>query len=355
MRLLRTLLLVICVFGLAAAPALAQNYYAYVASESADEVALVRFNADNESMTVEETIRVGYIAPETEGAHGMTVAPDGEHWFVSIAHGKPYGRVAKYETGTNTKVDTAHVGMFPATMEISKATGLLYVVNFNLHGEMEPSTVSVVDPETMTEVDKIETGIMPHGSRFAPDGRTHYSVGMMDGTLYEIDAVTRRVTRTLTTGEDTPKPTWVDPHPSDPYVYVAHNGGDEVVEVHREKWEITRRFETGDGTAPYNLEVSPDGTTLVVSYKGTGETGIWNLEAGEREARLSNSRPVTHGVVISPDSRYAFVTAEGIGGEPGAVDVFDLQSNERVASVDVGQQAGGIAFWKTEETTTSAR
>lgn len=353
MNTLRLLLLIVGLSVLTAVPALAQNYYAYVASESADEVALVRF--DGEEATVEETIAVGYMPPETEGAHGMTVAPDGEHWFVSIAHGKPYGRIAKYETGTNAKVDTAHVGMFPATMEISEVTGLLHVVNFNLHGTMEPSTVSVVDPEAMTEVDKVETGIMPHGSRFASDGRTHYSVGMMDGTLYEIDAVERRVTRTLKTGEGTPKPTWADPHPSDPFVYVPNNGADEVVEVHRDKWEITRRFETGDGTKPYNLEVSPDGTTLVVSYKGTGETGIWNLETGEQAARLSNTRPVTHGVVISPDSRYAFVSAEGIGGEPGAVDVFDLRSNERVASVEVGQQAGGIAFWKVEETTASAQ
>jgi DNA-binding beta-propeller fold protein YncE len=355
MRTLQTVLLTLCLLGLAVPPSLAQNYYAYVASESADEVALVRFNGENEEATVEETIRVGYMAPETEGAHGMTVAPDGEHWFVSIAHGKPYGRVAKYETGTNTKVDTAHVGMFPATMEVSTVTGMLHVANFNLHGKKEPSTISVVDPTVMTEVDEIETGIMPHGSRFAPDGRTHYSVAMGSGMLYEIDAVTRKNTRTLKTGAGTPKPTWADPHPSGPFVYVPNNGADEVVEVHREKWEITRRFETGDGTKPYNLEVSPDGTTLVVSYKGTGETGIWNLETGERSARLANTRPVTHGVVISPDSRYAFVSAEGIGGEPGTVDVFDLRSNERVASVEVGQQAGGIAFWKMGTTTTSAR
>jgi DNA-binding beta-propeller fold protein YncE len=355
MNVLRFLLLVAGLSVLTAGSALGQTYYTYVASESADEVALVRFDAEAETATVEGTVTVGYQPPETEGAHGMTVAPDGEHWFVSIAHGKPYGRVAKYETGTNAKVDTAHVGMFPATMEIAPSTGLLHVVNFNLHGEMEPSTVSVVDPAAMAEVDKIETGIMPHGSRFAPDGRTHYSVGMMDGTLYEIDAVTRTVTRTLETGTGTPKPTWVDPHPSEPVVYVAHNGADEVVEVHRGDWKIARRFETGDGTKPYNLEVSPDGETLVVSYKGTGETGIWTLETGERAARLPNSRPVTHGVVVSPDSRYAFVSAEGVGGEPGAVDVFDLQSNERVASVEVGQQAGGIAFWTMEETTTSAR
>ena len=339
-------------FVLATGPALAQDYYVYAASESADEVALVRF--DGEEAIVEETITVGYQPTETEGAHGMAVAPDGDHWFVSIAHGKPYGRVAKYETGTNEKVGTATVGMFPATMEISEVTGLLYVANFNLHGKMEPSTVSVVDPAAMTEVDQIETGTMPHGSRFAPDGRMHYSVGMMDGTLYEIDVLKRSVTRTLKTGSDTPKPTWVQPHPSKPLAYVAHNGADEVVEVNLADWSIARRFDTGEGTKPYNLDVSPDGETLVVSYKGSGETGIWNLETGERVARRSNSRTVTHGVIISPDSRYAFVTAEGVGDEPGAVDIFDLDSYERVASVDVGQQAGGIAFWKTAPVSASA-
>jgi len=331
--------------------ALAQTYSAYVASESDDEVALVQF--DGEALTVAETVSVGSLPVETEGAHGMTVAPDGEHWFVSIAHGKPYGRVVKYATDTNKKVGAAEVGMFPATMEISEVTGLLYVVNFNLHGEMEPSTVSVVDPATMTEVDQIETGVMPHGSRFAPDERMHYSVGMMDGTLYEIDAVTREVTRTLAVVEGNPKPTWVQPHPTKPLAYVANNGADEVVEVNLEDWSITRRFDTGTGTKPYNLDVSPDGATLVVSYKGSGETGIWNLETGERAARLDNSRSVSHGVVITPDSRYAFVTAEGVGGEPGAVDVFDLAQNARVASVDVGKQAGGIAFWKMETGTAS--
>ncbi|MFO8098108.1 MAG: YncE family protein [Salinibacter sp.] len=352
MNLLRSGLLVCCLL-LFTGSAAAQNYYAYVASESADEVALVRF--DDETATVDETVRVGQIPIETEGAHGLAVAPDGEHWFVSIAHGKPYGRVAKYETGTNEKVGTATVGMFPATMEISTVTGLLHVANFDLHGEMEPSTVSVVDPETMTELDKIETGIMPHGSRFAPDGRRHYSVGMMDGTLYEMDAVTREVTRTLELADDTSKPTWVQPHPSEPLAYVALNGADAVLEVDLEEWAVTRRFDTGAGTAPYNLDVTPDGSTLIATYKGSGETGIWDLSAGEREDRLKNSGTVTHGVVTTPDSRYAVVTAEGVGEEPGAVDIVDLKANERVASVDVGQQAGGVAFWKMEPATAAAQ
>jgi hypothetical protein len=40
------------------------------------------------------------------------------------------------------------------------------------------------------------------------------------------------------------------------------------------------------------------------------------------------------------------VTSEGKGAEPGKVDVYDLRSLTRVASADVGQQAGGIAFWR---------
>jgi hypothetical protein len=52
-------------------------------------------------------------------------------------------------------------------------------------------------------------------------------------------------------------------------------------------------------------------------------------------------------VVISPDDRYAFVTVEGIGAEAGTVEVIDLRALRTVATVEVGQQAGGIDFWKT--------
>lgn len=146
------------------------------------------------------------------------------------------------------------------------------------------------------------------------------------------------------------KPTWADPHPSKNLVYVANNGSDEIVEVDTKNWKVLRRFQTGDGTAPYNLEVSSDGKYVVASYKGTGATGVWNLQTGNEAAIITNSRKVTHGVTISPDSRYAFISVEGIGGEPGSVDVIDLESLERVEVIEVGKQAGGIIFWKTTGT-----
>lgn len=333
----------------------ASDYYVYVTAESEDEVALIRF--DGEKAYVEKRIPVGVWPVEIEGPHGIAVSPDGNYWYLSTAHGFPYGHVYKYATGDDRMIDRVELDLFPATMQISKATGLLYVVNFNLHGEHVPSTVSVVDPEEMVEIERIETGVMPHGSRLSSDGLRHYSVAMMSSMLYEIDAVSMKVTRTLFTGKTSTrrgtmssrrmrkeKPTWVYPHPDDKRVYVVNNGTDEVVEVDLDMWEITRRFQTDDG--PYNCEVSPDGKNLVVTYKAVGKTGIWEIESGKELARLKNSRNVTHGVVISPDSRYGFISVEGVGGEPGSVDVIDLNVLVVVDHVEVGKQAGGIAFWK---------
>ncbi len=38
------------------------------------------------------------------------------------------------------------------------------------------------------------------------------------------------------------------------------------------------------------------------------------------------------------------MTLEGVGSEPGTVDVIDLAGLERVASLEMGKQAGGIAM-----------
>jgi hypothetical protein len=52
--------------------------------------------------------------------------------------------------------------------------------------------------------------------------------------------------------------------------------------------------------------------------------------------------------VVTPDNRYAFISVEGIGTDPGTIEVIDLQSLKTVATLDVPQQAAGIDFWKTE-------
>lgn len=342
---------------------LSTDYFIYATAESEDEVALVKFDGSN--VHVVKRIPVGVWPVEIEGPHGINISPDGRHWFLSMAHGIPFGHLYKYKTGTDEFVDRVELGLFPATLQVSSATGLLYVVNFNLHGgHNEVSTISIVDPDEMVEIERVETGIMPHGSRLSNSGLKHYSVAMMSGELYELDAMRMQVTRKLSTanthtmiknnkhhgmlGHTIPgeKPTWVCPHPNDKFLYVVNSGTNEVIEVDIDKWAISRSFKTDKG--PYNCEVSRDGQKLVVTYKAAAKTGIWDLESGKELSRINNTRKVSHGVVISPDSKFAFVSVEGVGSQPGSVDVIDLMSLKLVAQADIGKQAGGIAFWKME-------
>ena len=337
------------------------SYYVYVAAESEDRVDLIRFDGTGASLV--DSVFVGRFPTEIDGPHGLAVDPDGERWYVTLAHGNPFGVVVAYSTATNRPAGSAELGFFPATMQVTPA-GLLFAANFNLHGEHEPSSVSVVDVGAMIEVAQIPTCTMPHGSRLTSDGSRHYSVCMMDELLVEVDAHRLEVARRfhLAPGAEQPwphdwmptrpagapvcSPTWAQPSVDGRRVYVACNRNAQVLEIDVDSWRLLRRFETGEG--PYNLDVTPDGARLVVTYKGGQATGVWDLASGEEVARVPNTRTLPHGIAISPDSRYAFVSVEGVGGQPGTVDVIDLEEGVRAASVDVGKQAGGIAFWKVE-------
>ena len=111
----------IIVFSLIAITALqAQNYYVYVAAESEDEVALVKF--DGKKAETIKNIPVGIWPAENEGPHGITVGPEGKYWYLSLAHGNPYGTLYKYETGTDKAVGSVTLGLFPASMHKRKTT-----------------------------------------------------------------------------------------------------------------------------------------------------------------------------------------------------------------------------------------
>lgn len=335
------------------------SYYIYVAGESEDRVDLVRWGP--EGLEPVEAVPVGRFPTEIDGPHGLAVSADGDRWFVSLAHGNPFGAVAAYDAASNRRVGAVELGLFPATLDVSPV-GLLFAVNFNLHGDHHPSSVSVVDTRSLRELARIPTCTMPHGSRLTSDGKRHFSVCMMDDQLVEIDATRLAVARRflLRPGAEGPlpvrdeapeaplcSPTWAHPAPDGGRVYVACNKLDEVLEVDLEAGRVSRRFSTGRA-GPYNLDVTADGRLLVVTYKAGDAVGIWDLAAGEEVAVIPTTRRLPHGIALTPDGRYAFVSVEGVGGEPGVVEVIDLLARERVAAMDVGSQAGGIALWRGE-------
>jgi len=340
---------------------------------------------------VEQTTTIGELPNEMEGPHGLQISPDAAFLYMTTGHGRPDGKLWKYALGE--KADTLvgeglPLGYFPASLDLTPDGLYSISVNFNLHGDMVPSTVSVVFTPTNTEVARIVTCTMPHGSRVDPSGTRQYSTCMMDDQLVEIDTRKFEISRrcSLAKGKEGPlpatsdehaghvmpatgapkpvvdpadvgyagmkhdmapatcSPTWAQPSFDGRKIFVACNKADEIVEVDRDTWSISRRLPTGRGV--YNLAVTADGTMLVATLKQGHMAEIFDLATGKSLARIRTSNTIAHGVTISPDSRYAFVSSEGVGSAPGKVDVIDLRARAIVGTVAVGQQASGITFWK---------
>jgi DNA-binding beta-propeller fold protein YncE len=97
----------------------------------------------------------------------------------------------------------------------------------------------------------------------------------------------------------------------------------------------------------YNLAMTKDGRLIATNKRGQC-VSVFDPKTGKELARIPTKRKIVHGAVVTPDNRYAFISVEGIGSDPGTVEVIDLNSLTNVGTLDVPQQAAGIDFWKTE-------
>src|SRR5688572_18542669 len=161
----------------AAAQAPERDYTVLVASEAVNRITRLTFGPGGGPTfaKVEGTTTVGITPVDPDGPHGLALTPDGRHYFVTTAHGVPFGSLWKMDARTNQSVGRVELGNFPASLQVTPDGGFVYVVNFNLHGEMVPSNVSVVSTDPFVEVARIQTCTMPHGSRVNGAGTKHYS------------------------------------------------------------------------------------------------------------------------------------------------------------------------------------
>ena len=346
-------------------------YTIAVASEATDEISIITFGPGGAALQTK--VPIGLSVTDPDGPHGLAASPDKQFYYVSTAHGTPYGSFWKLRTSDNAILGRVTLGNFPATAQITPEGHLAFVVNFNLHGDMVPSDVSVVGVDDMVELTRIKTCTMPHGSRLNPAGTKHYSACMMDDMLVEIDVASLSVSRhfmltkgkemgmagtpmvasggpahdmsghgmaTPDAGDPTCSPTWAQPSADGKRIYVACNKTSDIVEIDVASWQMLRRIPSGNGV--YNLAITHDGSKLIATNKRGQSVSIIDLASGRELARIATRRKVVHGAAVSADDRYVFISVEGIGSEPGTVEIIDLRSLTTVATVDVGPMAGGI-------------
>lgn len=314
----------------------------YVGLESEDAVAVV----DPGAGELLRKIPVGLSAEEMEGVHALVVSPDGEHYYVALAHGWPHGSVWKMATAKDSLAGRTGVGLFPATMAITPDGTWLFVANYNLHGDPRTDTVSAIHTPTMTEVERIPVCTKPHGMAASSDGRWVYASCTRDDGIRKIAVSSLSVVDSMSarTAEDRAAgrvcyAAGLALSADDSELYVACHRSDEVRVVPTARFgTIAATIPTGKG--PYLLRTGPEGRVWVPNRNGSSYTVI-DPRSRDAIATRPSSASHPHTFAFGPDGT-AYLSMESRAVVPGAVDVIDPVTLETVRSIEVGLQATGI-------------
>ena len=360
------------------APAAAQQpapapYQIGVVSESGD---IVTWLAVRDGRLVQErVVPVGLMPADVDGPHNIAVAPDHGSYYVTIAHGTPFGSLWRLDAKTDTLIGRADVEFFPTTIGLTPDGEFAFVANSDFHGDRpRVNPVSVIHTPTMSKIADIPVCDMPHGVKSNRAGTRVYVSCMHSDEIVEMDVSTIGIARRAKTGAGhemataakpgqehaghatapTPaapapegtvcSPTFVAVSPDDRFLYVACNTSNDL-----QLWDaktLTKVKAIHVGKGAYNVEPSPDGKWVLVTNKKDRSVSLVDAASFTEVARIPTTKGVVHGVAYSPDGQYAFVSAESVGSDPGSVDMIDLATRKLVSTFPVPAQPTGIAIWR---------
>jgi YVTN family beta-propeller protein len=270
-------------------------------------------------------------------AVGEPVAGGHGHAHGGNAHGaaEAKGRLLILDTvGLGAKPATEIVvGAHPAHVIADQIGARAFVTNA---GE---NTVSVVDLATRKLVATIGTGRYPHGLRMSPDGREVYVANVQDGTVSVIDAIGLTELARIPVGAT---PVQVGFTPDGSRVYVSLRDENRVGVIDTGTRSLTGTVEVGRN--PIQVHATPDGRVVYVANQGSDAepadtVSVIEVSSGKVVNTIRTGMGA-HGVVISSDGDWAFVT----NIVDGTVSAIDAATEKVVATFPVGRGPNGITY-----------
>jgi YVTN family beta-propeller protein len=359
----RPALLLFLITGMAHAQGGGTGYRVGVVSESGDIVTWLKPTA--EGLATDRVVPVGIMPSGIDGPHNITVAPDGKSYYITIAHGTPFGSLWRLDATRDSLLGWTQVELFPTTIGLTPDGQFAFVANSDFHGDHpRVNVVSVVHTPTMTKITDIPACDMPHGVKVNRAGTGVYISCMHSDEILELDVATFGIARRAKTGEGhitaaaagpthhgtsataaserRCAPTFISVSPDDERLYVACNDRNTLQVWDARTFKRIKEISVGKGA--YNVEPSPDGKLVIVTNKKDQSLSLIDAGSLTEVARIPTSKKIVHGVAYSPGGHRAYVSSESIGADPGAVDVIDLAARRRLASVPISGQPTGITI-----------
>lgn len=267
---------------------------------------------------------------ETDEPHGIAVAPDGRHWYVTLMHGDP--TLWKFELPGNRLVGRLALGTAGAArIGLTPDGSRAFIPDYHRSGQGAPSRIAVVELEDLVAVASPLVCAAPHDAQVSADGSLVAIVCSLSDEVVILDARTLEVRSRFfvdetagAPGEPRFKPMNVLWDPESRGVLVVLHMSDEVRLYGVDGGEVAR---AGVGHGPAQIAVTPDGSTLLTANRMDGSFSVVDVATMRERARVPLGVAHPHGIAVDDDGSTVFISYEGsVGGKGGvvAVDLADL-------------------------------
>jgi YVTN family beta-propeller protein len=333
----------------------------YVTNQGSDKISVM----DADAKLVIGLIDVGE-ADVQDVPHNVHVDAQKRYFYVSLITS---AKLLQFDAATDQLVKTVSVGQSPANPVTSPDGRTIYVTNWR---QDEP-TLHVLDAETLSEKYVLRFpeafGASPHGLVATRDGSTLYTTHEEAGSVFKIElgetAGDARLTY-ISLGEPAAalRPLQVLLDAAERFLYVTCNGSGEVRVIDTALGEMVKVLPIGG--RPWLEALTPDGKYVYVANWGQDGVDVIETAATADAIRVAESltndsfeHPVfarPHGVAITADGRYVFVSSENTngaipqhhptqgGGDAGYVTVIEASTNQVVKVVEVEVDPTGVAL-----------
>ena len=358
----------------------------YVAVEGANQIAVLDPMQRTVVKTIDLSEKQGNIIHEFS-PHNVQVAPDGMSVWVTGNHG--------HSDHGDGKVNMRSFRLIPRVYACHSADEES-VGHGNSSGAIEPCTedeapdeVIIINPKTDAIIHRIPLAIGAHLAHvvLTPDSSTAYVTAQMKGVIYKINARSFEIEKEISAPKDSePHGLRIAPDGSSAYIALLKGHGfgvlnlkTETLQIHPLNGSAVQAGVTPDGKVafasvfdgkslaiyhpatksieymqmpknshgPLQMYPTPDSRYVYLADQGyyfnqpNGNT-VYKIDLEERRlVKEISVGTAPHGVVVSPDGTFVYVT----NLLSNDVSIIDTSSDVEIGRVSVGKMPNGISIW----------
>lgn len=316
----------------------------YVASGATDDVVVL----DAATGAALRTVPVDPRPSSGDEPHGVAVAPDGGHWYVTVSHGE--AALWKLDARDDVRVGRLLLGTRGAArIGITPDGERAFVPDYWRSGRGEPSGLAVVDPHDLRILGTPTVCPAPHDARPDPSGRLVAVTCSLGDEVAYLDAASGEVVARAPAGPD-PGPAGSPAYrplnaawsPDGERVYVTLAGSGELLVLDRSAEEV-ERVDVGGG--PMQIAHAGEAGPIAVALRQEGALALVDPAGREAPRRIDlPDAPHPHGLTTDPEGERAFVGFEGTVDTPGGVVAVALPEGEILWRSEFGSYVLGVAY-----------